>query len=64
MIGDNILFQRADSVEAGWKAVQPFLDAWKNAGAKGLQSYKAGSEGPVDADALLTRDGRSWRKLG
>ena len=64
MIGDNILFQRADSVEAGWKAVQPFLDAWKNAGAKGLQSYNAGSEGPVDADALLTRDGRSWRKLG
>ncbi len=64
MIGDNILFQRADSVEAGWKAVQPFLDAWKNAGAKGLQTYKAGSEGPADADELLKRDGRSWRKLG
>jgi len=29
MIGDNILFQRADSVEAGWQAVQPFLDAWQ-----------------------------------
>jgi glucose-6-phosphate 1-dehydrogenase len=64
MIGDNILFQRADSVEAGWAAVQPFLDAWKKAGDKGLESYKAGSEGPADADALLTRDGRSWRKLG
>jgi glucose-6-phosphate 1-dehydrogenase len=64
MIGDNILFQRADSVEAGWQAVQPFLDAWKTAGAKGLESYKAGSEGPADANALLTRDGRSWRKLG
>jgi len=64
MIGDNILFQRADSVEAGWKAVQPFLDAWKKAGAKGLQSYKAGSEGPPEADALLARDGRGWRKLG
>jgi glucose-6-phosphate 1-dehydrogenase len=64
MIGDNILFQRADSVEAGWQAVQPFLDAWKKAGAKGLENYKAGSEGPPDADALLTRDGRSWRKLG
>ncbi len=64
MIGDNILFQRADSVEAGWKAVQPFLDAWKNAGATGLVSYKAGSEGPAEANTLLTRDGRSWRKLG
>ena len=64
MIGDNILFQRADSVEAGWKAVQPFLDAWKKAGAKGLEKYKAGSEGPADAEELLKRDGRSWRKLG
>ena len=64
MIGDNILFQRADSVEAGWQAVQPFLDAWKKAGAKGLQTYKAGSEGPPQADELLARDGRSWRKMG
>jgi glucose-6-phosphate 1-dehydrogenase len=64
MIGDNILFQRADSVEAGWQAVQPFLDAWKKAGAKGLETYKAGSEGPACGDELLKRDGRSWRKLG
>jgi glucose-6-phosphate 1-dehydrogenase len=62
MIGDNILFQRADSVEAGWQAAQPFLDAWKKAGAKGLETYKAGSEGPADAEELLKRDGRSWRK--
>jgi glucose-6-phosphate 1-dehydrogenase len=64
MIGDNILFQRADSVEAGWQAVQPFLDAWKKAGGKGLKTYRAGSEGPEEAEALLTRDGRSWRQLG
>src|SRR6478672_2219429 len=64
MIGDNILFQRADSVEAGWKAVQPFIDAWKKAGADGLKTYKAGSEGPEEANELLRRDGRSWRKLG
>jgi glucose-6-phosphate 1-dehydrogenase len=64
MIGDNILFQRADSVEAGWRAVQPFLDTWKKAGGKGLKTYRAGSEGPEEAEALLTRDGRSWRQLG
>jgi len=64
MIGDNILFQRADSVEAGWRAVQPFLDAWKKAGGRGLKTYRAGSEGPEEAEALLTRDGRSWRQLG
>ena len=64
MIGDNILFQRADSVEAGWQAVQPFLDAWKKAGASGLEKYRAGSDGPSGAEELLKRDGRSWRKLG
>jgi glucose-6-phosphate 1-dehydrogenase len=63
MIGDNILFQRADGVEAGWAAVQPFLDAWDKAGSDGLKSYPAGSEGPLEADELLKRDGRSWRKL-
>jgi glucose-6-phosphate 1-dehydrogenase len=63
MIGDNILFQRADSVEAGWQAVQPFLEAWKKAGANGLESYQAGSEGPPDANELLARDGRGWRKV-
>jgi len=64
MIGDNILFQRADSVEAGWQAVQPFIDAWKKAGADGLETYRAGSEGPAKAEELLARDGRSWRKFG
>jgi glucose-6-phosphate 1-dehydrogenase len=63
MIGDNILFQRADSVEAGWRAVQPFLDAWKNAGGRGLKVYEPGSEGPEEANDLLERDARSWRKL-
>jgi glucose-6-phosphate 1-dehydrogenase len=63
MIGDNILFQRDDSVEAGWTAVQPFLDAWKKAGSKGLETYKAGTEGPAAAFELLNRDGRKWRKL-
>jgi len=63
MIGDNILFQRADSVEAGWQAVQPFLDAWNKAGGKGLKIYEPGSEGPEEASELLERDGRNWRKL-
>ena len=63
MIGDAILFQRADAIEAGWRAVQPFLDAWRNAGAQGLAVYKAGSEGPAEADQLLARDGRRWRPI-
>ena len=39
-------------------------DVWKKAGANGLETYSAGSEGPAAAEELLKRDGRSWRKLG
>ena len=52
------------AVIAGWRAVQPFLDAWHEAGSEGLAAYKAGSQGPAEADALLSRDGRRWRPIG
>ena len=29
-----------------------------------LELYQAGSEGPREADELLARDGRTWRKFG
>jgi glucose-6-phosphate 1-dehydrogenase len=64
MIGDPTLFQRADGIEAGWRIVQPFLDAWRDAGTNDLATYKAGSEGPEEADRLLIRDGRRWRPIG
>src|SRR6202043_2886720 len=64
MIGDAILFQRADGIEAGWRVVQPFIDAWRHAGGQGLATYPAGSEGPKEADELLARDGRRWRPIG
>ena len=63
MIGDATLFQRADNVEAGWRAVQPILDAWANHAPPGLPNYVAGGSGPAAADALLARDGRAWRPL-
>jgi glucose-6-phosphate 1-dehydrogenase len=63
MNGDATLFKRADDIEAGWRIVQPVLDAW--AGGQGAEPpiYPAGSSGPQEADALLTRDGRQWRPL-
>ena len=33
LIGDATLFQRADTVEAAWRAVQGLLDAWARAPA-------------------------------
>jgi glucose-6-phosphate 1-dehydrogenase len=63
MTGDASLFQRADSIEAGWRVVQPILDAWKEDGRADLPIYPAGSSGPEEADALLLRDGRRWRAI-
>jgi glucose-6-phosphate 1-dehydrogenase len=63
MIGDATLFQRADNIEAGWRAVQPILDAWAEAPPRDFPNYVAGSRGPAAADELLARDGRAWRPL-
>jgi glucose-6-phosphate 1-dehydrogenase len=63
MTGDASLFQRADNIEAGWRMVQPVLDAWQRARASGLPVYAAGSAGPAEADALLARDGRRWHAI-
>ena len=62
MLGDASLFQRADTIEAGWRAVQPVLDAW-SAGRAPMVRYQAGSAGPAEADELLARDGRAWRPI-
>ena len=62
MMGDATLFQRADMVEAGWKAVQPILDLWAD-GQVGVSRYPAGSHGPPAADTLLNRDGLRWVDL-
>jgi glucose-6-phosphate 1-dehydrogenase len=63
MTGDATLFQRADSIEAGWRAVQPIMDAWASSAPGNFPNYAAGSNGPDAADELLARDGRAWRPL-
>jgi glucose-6-phosphate 1-dehydrogenase len=61
LIGDQTLFQRADGIEAGWAAVQPFLDLWAKGGEP--EAYAPGSMGPACADGLIERDGRQWHAL-
>jgi glucose-6-phosphate 1-dehydrogenase len=64
MMGDATLFQRADNVEAGWRVVQPIIDAWRAVGPRDLELYQAGSEGPSAADYLIAQDHRRWRMIG
>ncbi|SEI16908.1 glucose-6-phosphate 1-dehydrogenase [Rhizobium tibeticum] len=62
-IGDQTLSQRADGIEAGWAAVQPFLDIWAKS-SETPESYAPGSMGPSCAEELIRRDGREWHELG
>ena len=61
MLGDATLFQRADSIESSWCAVEDVLHP--EGGALPVHGYTAGSSGPEQADELLARDGRAWRPL-
>src|SRR6516162_5024919 len=60
LIGDATLFQRADTVEAAWGAVQGLIDSWARAPATDFPNYAAGSTGPAAADRLLARDRHAW----
>jgi glucose-6-phosphate 1-dehydrogenase len=63
MTGDQTRFMRADMVEAGWRIVQPVLDAWA-ADKADFPNYDSGTAGPKAAEELLARDGRrSWRPI-
>jgi glucose-6-phosphate 1-dehydrogenase len=61
LVGDSTLFIRADEVMQAWRIVDPILEAWAK-DEPPLSLYRAGSWGPPEADALLHRDGRRWRR--
>jgi len=61
--GDATLFARKDEVELSWKFVDPILEAWADTNDGKVAAYEPGTAGPREADALLARDGRRWRRL-
>jgi glucose-6-phosphate 1-dehydrogenase len=63
MLGDPTLFARADEVTAAWRLVTPIHEAWANKPPPTFPNYPAGTWGPREADELIARDGRAWRRL-
>ncbi|MGQ9870061.1 glucose-6-phosphate dehydrogenase [Leptodesmis sp.] len=64
MLGDQTLFTRGDEVEASWRLLTPLLEVWDApAPPEVIPLYEAGTWGPVEAELLLNRDGRNWRRL-
>jgi glucose-6-phosphate 1-dehydrogenase len=64
MIGDSTLFIRSDETEASWRIITPILAHWQECGTSGLETYTAGSWGPLAAERLLWKDGQEWRRPG
>ena len=52
MAGNGALFTREDAVDAAWAVVDPVLTKHRR-----VRSYKRGSWGPREADALIAADG-------
>lgn len=64
MLGDPTLFTHGDEVEASWRVLTPVLEVWDApAPPEVIPLYEAGTWEPVEAELLLNRDGRRWRRL-
>jgi glucose-6-phosphate 1-dehydrogenase len=60
LLGDPPLFPRHEEVELSWRILDPVLDFWARKGKP--EDYPSGTWGPPSADAMLARDGRTWRR--
>ncbi|GAB2198373.1 glucose-6-phosphate dehydrogenase [Sessilibacter sp. MAH4] len=60
--GDQTLFVSAEEVEASWQWIDQIIEQWQKAGMK-VQSYAAGTAGPVDAAVMMAHDDRHWSTL-
>ncbi|WP_029431778.1 glucose-6-phosphate dehydrogenase [Blastococcus sp. URHD0036] len=61
LIGDPTLFIRADEVGRSWRIVDPVMQYWA-ADSRPIPLYQAATWGPPEAEALIARDGRTWRQ--
>jgi glucose-6-phosphate 1-dehydrogenase len=59
LVGDATLFPRSEEVEASWRVIDPLERFWAG---NAPYLYRAGEWGPKEADDMLARDGRSWRR--
>ena len=60
LLGDPPLFPQHEEVELSWKILDPVIAHWDK--QKSIDTYTSGTWGPTSADAMLARDGRTWRR--
>ncbi len=62
MKGDATLYARGEWVDLAWELLTPVLDTWAVGDPQKFPNYEAGGWGPAEADSLIERAGRSWRR--
>lgn len=62
MLGDRTLFIRKDEVEVAWSIIDSVVNGWADEHITSIPTYEAGTWGPPEADDLLARDDREWRR--
>ncbi|HEU5191122.1 MAG TPA: glucose-6-phosphate dehydrogenase [Methylomirabilota bacterium] len=62
MKGDATLYARGDWVDLAWELLGPVLHVWGSGDPRKFPNYEAGGWGPAEADTLIERDGRAWRR--
>ncbi len=60
LLGDAPLFPRHQEVEMSWRILDPILDHWAKNGKP--DQYSSGGWGPKSAYAMMSADGRTWRR--
>ena len=63
MLGDSTLFTRIDETEYSWQLVDAIEHAWSQRARRRCRNMSRERGGPKEADALIERDGRTWRRL-
>jgi len=60
LLGEPPLFPQHEEVELAWQILDPIVEYWASKGRP--EPYPSGTWGPPSADAMLARDGRTWRR--
>lgn len=60
LLGDPPLFPLQQEVDLSWQILDPILENWESSGKP--EGYAPGTWGPASADAMIGRDGFTWRR--
>ncbi len=62
LVGDQSTFVGAEEQLVAWKIWDPVIEHWNSSMERRISQYASGSQGPKEAETLITEDGRKWEQ--